>query len=41
LSDYILDNAEFIVTIPAFGSVRSLNVGTTSGIVMAHYRNNF
>jgi tRNA G18 (ribose-2'-O)-methylase SpoU len=39
LSDYILDNAETIVTIPEYGSVRSLNVGTTSGIVMAFYRN--
>jgi len=39
LSDYILDNSEFIVTIPSFGSVRSLNVGTTSGIIMSFYRN--
>jgi tRNA (guanosine-2'-O-)-methyltransferase len=39
LSDYILDNAETIVTIREYGSVRSLNVGTTSGIVMAFYRN--
>jgi len=39
LSDYILDNAENVVTIPEYGSVRSLNVGTTSGIVMAFYRN--
>ena len=39
LSDYILDNAENIITIPDFGSVRSLNVGTTSGIIMAFYRN--
>jgi tRNA G18 (ribose-2'-O)-methylase SpoU len=40
LSDYILDNAETVITIPAFGSVRSLNVGTTSGIIMSFYRNN-
>ena len=39
LSNYILDNAENIITIPDFGSVRSLNVGTTSGIIMAFYRN--
>ena len=39
ISDYILDNASTIITIPAYGSVRSLNVGTTSGIVMAMYRN--
>jgi tRNA G18 (ribose-2'-O)-methylase SpoU len=39
VSDYILDNSDYIVTIPAYGSVRSLNVGTTSGIVMGFYRN--
>jgi tRNA G18 (ribose-2'-O)-methylase SpoU len=39
LSDYILDNSDYIVTVPAYGSVRSLNVGTTSGIVMGFYRN--
>jgi tRNA G18 (ribose-2'-O)-methylase SpoU len=39
LSNYILENSEFIITVPAFGSVRSLNVGTTSGIVMSFYRN--
>lgn len=41
LSEFMLDNSDFIVTIPAFGSVRSLNVGTTSGIVMSVYRNNY
>lgn len=41
LSDYMLDNSEVIITIPAFGSVRSLNVGTTSGIVMSFYRNTY
>lgn len=39
LSDWILDRADIIMTIPNYGSVRSLNVGTTSGIVMFHYRN--
>jgi tRNA G18 (ribose-2'-O)-methylase SpoU len=39
LSNYILDRANIILTIPNHGSVRSLNVGTTSGIVMAQYRN--
>lgn len=39
LSNFMLDNSSVIVTIPAFGSVRSLNVGTTSGIVMSFYRN--
>lgn len=39
LSEHILDFADFIVTIPNRGSVRSLNVGTTSGIIMSVYRN--
>ena len=39
LSDYILDQSDVILTIPNYGSVRSLNVGTTSGIVMGVYRN--
>lgn len=39
LSNLILDRANVILTIPNYGSVRSLNVGTTSGIVMGLYRN--
>lgn len=39
LSNTILDRANVIISIPAYGSVRSLNVGTTSGIIMAQYRN--
>jgi tRNA G18 (ribose-2'-O)-methylase SpoU len=39
LSNTILDRCDIILTIPNYGSVRSLNVGTTSGIVMAWYRN--
>ena len=39
LSDFILDRCDIIITIHNYGSVRSLNVGTTSGIVMAQYRN--
>ena len=39
LSNTILDRANIILTIPNYGSVRSLNVGTTSGIVMGIYRN--
>ncbi len=39
LSDFILDKSDLILTIPNYGSVRSLNVGTTSGIVMGIYRN--
>lgn len=38
LDDFILDRSDIVLTIPAYGSVRSLNVGTTSGIVMQHYR---
>jgi len=38
LSDSILDKSDIILTIPSYGSVRSLNVGTTSGIVMFYYR---
>jgi tRNA G18 (ribose-2'-O)-methylase SpoU len=39
LSDFILDNCKYILHINNYGSVRSLNVGTTSGIVMSLYRN--
>ncbi len=39
LSDFILSRSDIILTIPNYGSVRSLNVGTTSGIVMGIYRN--
>jgi len=38
LSDYILELSDKILTIPNYGTVRSLNVGTTSGIVMSFYR---
>ena len=39
LSKYILHNAERIITIPSFGTVRSLNVGSAAAIIMAMYRN--
>lgn len=39
LSNSILDAADIILTIPNYGSVRSLNVGTASGIIMGIYRN--
>lgn len=39
LSDYILEKSDIILSIPNYGSVRSLNVGTTSGIVLGVYRN--
>ena len=38
LPDSILELSDKILTIPNYGSVRSLNVGTTSGIVMSFYR---
>jgi tRNA G18 (ribose-2'-O)-methylase SpoU len=39
LSDFVLEKCDTILTIPNYGSVRSLNVGTVSGIVMGVYRN--
>jgi len=39
LSGEILEHSDYIVEIPQFGSVRSLNVGTSSGIVMYDYIN--
>jgi tRNA G18 (ribose-2'-O)-methylase SpoU len=41
LSNTILDRCDIILTILNYGSVRSLNVGTTSGVVMSVYRNYF
>ena len=38
LSDNVLTQCNSIVTIPSNGSVRSLNVGTASGILTAHLR---
>lgn len=38
LSDSMLTRCMGIVTIPSAGSVRSLNVGTASGILCAHMR---
>ena len=34
----LLDRCAYIVEIPAYGTVRSMNVGTASGIAMSHYR---
>jgi tRNA G18 (ribose-2'-O)-methylase SpoU len=39
LSTYILDHSDVILHIPSRGTVRSLNVGTTSGIVLGCYSN--
>jgi tRNA G18 (ribose-2'-O)-methylase SpoU len=38
LSEKILMACSCVLTIPTYGSVRSLNVGTTSGIIMSFYR---
>jgi tRNA G18 (ribose-2'-O)-methylase SpoU len=38
LSDYVLGACDKIYTIKDWGSVRSLNVGTVSGIIMSEYR---
>jgi tRNA(Leu) C34 or U34 (ribose-2'-O)-methylase TrmL len=35
---YVLDSADYILDIPMWGSVRSLNVSVSSGIVMYEYR---
>ena len=37
LSDEMLSLADHIVSITQYGSVRSMNVGTTSGIAMYDY----
>jgi tRNA G18 (ribose-2'-O)-methylase SpoU len=39
LSETVLMACTCVLTIPTYGSVRSLNVGTTSGIIMSIYRN--
>jgi tRNA G18 (ribose-2'-O)-methylase SpoU len=38
IPDYILDSADYILEIPMWGSVRSLNVSVASGIIMYEYR---
>ena len=38
IPDYILDSADYILEVPMWGSVRSLNVSVTSGIIMYEYR---
>jgi tRNA G18 (ribose-2'-O)-methylase SpoU len=38
LPDEIIEHCSYVVEIPAFGTVRSMNVGTASGIAMSHYR---
>jgi len=38
IPSYILQDADYIVSIPMWGSVRSLNVSVASGIIMYEYR---
>jgi tRNA G18 (ribose-2'-O)-methylase SpoU len=38
IPDYVLDSADYVLSIPMWGSVRSLNVGVSSGIIMFEYR---
>ena len=41
IENWLLDICDEYVYIPQFGSVRSLNVGTASGIIMNYVTNNF
>lgn len=38
ISEYLLNAAGCVLTIPSFGTVRSLNVGSCAAIIMAMYR---
>lgn len=38
IPDYVLDSADYVLEIPMWGSVRSLNVSVASGIIMYEYR---
>lgn len=40
IPESLLNEAGYILTIPAFGSVRSMNVGSCASVVMAMYRQN-
>lgn len=39
LSDYVLSMSDYVFHVEGRGTVRSLNVGTTSGIIFNHYSN--
>ena len=41
LTDEMLNLADHVVSIKQYGSVRSMNVGTTSGIAMYDYTKKF
>lgn len=38
ISERLLDAATYVLTVPAFGTVRSMNVGSCAAVVMAMYR---
>ena len=38
IPQHILDSADYVLEIPMWGSVRSLNVSVASGIIMYEYR---
>ena len=41
ISNKLLDISSAVVEIPVYGSVRSLNVGTASGVVMSLIRQQY
>ena len=41
IPEYILKDADYILSIPMWGSVRSLNVSVASGIIMYEYRRQY
>lgn len=41
IPEYILEYADYILSIPMWGSVRSLNVSVASGIIMYEYRRQY
>lgn len=41
IPEYILKDADYILSIPMWGSVRSLNVSVVSGIIMYEYRRQY
>ena len=41
IPEYIIKDADYILSIPMWGSVRSLNVSVVSGIIMYEYRRQY
>ena len=40
ISRLVLDNSDFIIKIPMYGHVNSLNVSVATGILLSRIRNN-